>query len=260
MPNPQTPIYGLPYEDSADEPGETLDGGSAGTRPILARAVEAELARIDGDVGSNQTAIAVIQARLDALEAGTTQPGWTPIQNGTAVSAGTIDVDLTDGGRFVAGEFELVRLFMRYDLDATGTIGCRINNESSAIYNTGTRQLDAANPAGDLTAFPITQAGLGIDDLGFTTATSSWRIGQGATVSTNVLETTFFHMNANNFHSYISKSTRMSTSGTTHAIADHWGNLISAAAAVPSSLRLFLGSGATIFTQAWWWAEGYRLP
>lgn len=255
----QTPIYGFPIEQETDEPGFSLSGGQAGTEPILAELVETELARIEGDVQDTGSAITLVEARLDALEAGTTQAGWTPIQANVDTGA-SFDIDLTDGGRFAAGEFDLVRLFMKYDLNAVGTIGCRINNDSSAVYNFGTRQLDALNPSGDLTAFPITQAGLGVDDIVHATATSSWRIGQGGTVSTNVLDCTFFNMAGNVLHSYISKSTRMSTTPTTHATADHWGNLTAVLAAIPTSLRIFVGSGATSFSGATWWAEGYRVP
>jgi hypothetical protein len=250
---PETPIYSLPFEHSVDdEPGHTLDGGALGTEPILAEAVETELERIDTDLTDALT-------RLDLLEAGTSMVGWVPIKAGNNTGA-TFDIDLTDGGRFAVGAFDLLRLHMRYDLDATGVIGCRINGDTGAKYSFGTRQLDAANPSGDLTAFPISQAGLGIDDITHVSPTSSWRIGQGGTVSTNNLMATFFHTNGDNFIGYQAKSTRMSTSGTTHAIADHWGALTTAIGAAPSFLRLFLGGGATSFTNAWWWAEGYRLP
>lgn len=259
MPNPQTPIYGLPYEDSSDEPGETLDGGSAGTRPILARAVETELARIDGDIGVVNTDIATIEARLDALEAGTSQPGWTPIQDGANTGA-NFDIDLTDGGRFAIGAFELVRLFLRYDLDAAGSVAAQINADTSLVYAYGIRQLDAANPAANLTAFPISPAALGIDHLSAASAAAGWRIGLGATVSSNVLMATFFHMTAATLHSFLSESTRMSTSSTTMARAAHWGYLTSALAAAPSSLRISATDGATAFVNAWWWAEGYRVP
>jgi hypothetical protein len=256
---PQTPVFGLPFEEESDQPGITLTGGEFGTEDILAEAVETALLGLQTSIQNNTADIVTLTARVAALEAGTTIPGWTPIQAGSFTGA-TFDIDLTDGGRFPVGEFEMIRLHMRYDLDAVGTIGCRINGDTGAKYMFGTRQLDAANPSGDLTAFPITQAGLGIDDLAHSPATSSWRIGQGGTVSTNNLMATFFHTTGDNFIGYQAKSTRMSTSGTTHAIADHWGALVAAIGSAPSFLRLFLGSGATSFTNAWWWAEGYRLP
>lgn len=47
---PQTPIYGLPFEALADQPGHSLHGGTAGLDPILAEEVEEELSRVDGDI------------------------------------------------------------------------------------------------------------------------------------------------------------------------------------------------------------------
>lgn len=45
---PDTPIYALPFETNpTDAPGHSLHGGLVGTDPILAEAVETELARID---------------------------------------------------------------------------------------------------------------------------------------------------------------------------------------------------------------------
>lgn len=45
---PETPIYGLPFENPVgQQPGVTLHGGSPPSSPILAEAVEAELARIE---------------------------------------------------------------------------------------------------------------------------------------------------------------------------------------------------------------------
>lgn len=80
---PVTPIYNLPFEDpTQDEPGHTLDGGSLGTEPILAVAVEAELARIDGDVSTVQAAQAanVLNPPIAALRRSTNQsiPSGTP--------------------------------------------------------------------------------------------------------------------------------------------------------------------------------------
>lgn len=53
MTQPQTPIYGLPFEKfRGDEPGRTLNAGSTGTSPILAEQVEDELSRIDDDIAN----------------------------------------------------------------------------------------------------------------------------------------------------------------------------------------------------------------
>jgi hypothetical protein len=249
---PSTPTYGFPYEDPADQPGISITGGPLGTEDILAEAVEAEVERIDNTVTDHES-------RLTLLEAGTSMVGWVPVQAGSS-SGASFDIDLTDGGRFAVGEFALVRLHMRFDLDATGSVVARINNESASVYYFGQRTLDAVNPAADLTAFPISPAALGIDEMTFQSGLTTWRIGWGATVSTNNLVCTFFHMNGNNLHNFQSTSTRMSTSGTTHAQSEHWGALSSALSATPSTIRILPGSGATNIEQAWWWAEGYRVP
>jgi hypothetical protein len=253
---PQTPVFGLPFEEEPDQPGITLNGGEFGTEDILAEAVEAALLGLDASIQSNTADIATLEARVDALEAGTTIPGWTPIQSGNSTGA-SFDIDLTDGGRFAVGEFALVRLFMRYDLSALSGVNLQINADAGGnAYMWGMRQLDAANPAGDLTAFPISRTALGIDDLVHQTATGSWRIGLGSTVSTNNLVCTLFHMNGNVLHSFQATSNRQSTSATTHAEATAWGALTSLLSAVPSTLRLV----AANFVDAWWWAEGYRVP
>lgn len=47
---PNTPIYGLPFENPSEQPGITLHGGVPPSSPILAEEVEEELQRIDTDV------------------------------------------------------------------------------------------------------------------------------------------------------------------------------------------------------------------
>jgi hypothetical protein len=254
---PSTPTYGFPYEDPADQPGISITGGPLGTEDILAEAVEAEVERIDNTVTDHES-------RLALLEAGTSMVGWVPVQAGSS-SGASFDIDLTDGGRFSAGEFALVRLHMRFDLDTTGGVLARINNDTGGnVYVYGARTLDATNPADPIaissTPFNLTRAALGVDQLIHQDGVSAWQIGWGGTVSSNVLEAEFFHMNGNNLHAFMSRSVRQSTSATTHAESTHWGFLPSALSAAPSSIRILPGSGATNIEQAWWWAEGFRVP
>jgi hypothetical protein len=241
---PQTPVFGLPFEEEGDQPGITLNGGEFGTEVILAEAVETALLGLNASIQTNAADIATLTARVAALEAGTTIPGWTPIQAGSNTGA-SFSIDLTDGGRFAVGEFELVRLFMRFDLDAEGMVNVRINGDSSAVYRMGRLVYDAN--------------GL-LDDSGGFSALARWQIGHGATVSTNNLIATFFHMGANNLHNYQATSQRSSDSATTTRRGEFWGSLSSALAATPSSLFVFAADGATSFSNSWWWAEGYRLP
>lgn len=240
---PVTPVYSFPTPAPGEPPDVPVD------MQDLADAVETEVARIDVDVSDHGT-------RLAALEAGTSMVGWVPIQSGFN-SGATFNIDLTDDGRFTIGEFQNIRLHMRYELDDPGGVFMRINADTTAVYTWGMRVLDAANQ----TDAPVnmTRAAFGIDDLSHVNG-NSWRIGWGATVSNNNLICTIFHTNGNNLHSFQATSNRMSTSATTHAEATAWGNLTGALSATPSSLRMFTASGATSYTNAWWWAEGYRVP
>jgi hypothetical protein len=217
--------------------------------------VEEELSRVDNDVSD-------LQNRMALMEAGTSMLGWVPIQNGSNPGASFFDIDLTDGGRFPTGEFDLVRLHLRYDLDAVGGVYARINNDqgpSNSAYSWAQRTQDAENPATDITEFPITAARLGQDVLSDSPGAPSWRIGWGGTVSTNNLICEFFHMNGANMHSFQSMSNRQSTSPTTTAFSMNWGALVSGLSAAPSTIRMLAAGGAAEFAQAWWWVEGYRV-
>jgi hypothetical protein len=239
---PNTPIYAFPFErppfsGNPDEPGITLHGGSAGGNPILAEEVETEISRIDTDVADLQT-------RMAAMEAGTSMVGWVPVQDGSNTGA-SFDIDLTDGGRFAVGEFALVRLHMRHDLDADGYVNVRINNDTAAVYRNARLVHDSLG---------------NLDDSGHSAALNRWQLGPGGTNSTNNFVATFFHMNGNFLHGFQSHGMQPSNTDSVHRIAEHWGSLTAALSAAPSSLRIFATDGATSFSNSWWWAEGYRVP
>jgi hypothetical protein len=237
-----TPVYGFPFEVPGDRPGVSLSGGPTGDESdILAESVEAELERVD-------TAVADAQTRLDLLEAGTSMVGWVPVQSGNPGAVANFDVDLTDGGRFAAAEFELVRLHMRFQLDQLGSVRLRINAEGSgtSAYRTGSRGVDASDTDGiELLEHELV---------------GSFVLGWGSTSSTNNLTCTLFHMNGNFFHNYQSVSTRQSSFATSHTWTEHWGSLVETLSAEPSTLRVFTGHGATAFSNVWFWCEGYRVP
>jgi hypothetical protein len=236
---PSTPIYNLPTEHpDDDQPGISLHGGPLGTEPILAEAVETELERIDTDLADALN-------RLALLEAGTSLPGWTPIQSGTSGAVAEFDIDLTDGGRFGIGAFELIRLHMRHDLNADGYVNVRINNDTAAVYRNARLVHDSLG---------------NLDDSGHSSALNRWQLGPGGTNSTNNFTAIFFHMSGNFSHGFQSHGMQPSNTDSVHRIAEHWGSLTAALSAAPSTLRIFASDGATSFSNSWWWCEGYRLP
>lgn len=62
--DPTTEIYGWPYETINQAPGRTLNGGLSGADPILARAIEADVNRIET---ASVTSVAAVAADIDAL-------------------------------------------------------------------------------------------------------------------------------------------------------------------------------------------------
>ena len=249
-----TPVFNLPFEAPGDEPGHTLDGGEFGLDPILAEAVEAALLGLAASINTHTAQLAAVEQRLDDLEDGTSMVGWVPIVSGTSGAVASFDLDITAGGKFPVGHFALLRLHMRFDLSGTGVVNIRINNDSGTgdPYYFGMRATDFAN-AGES----------GVDILNHASQTS-WRVGYGATVSTNNLICEIFHTNAATLHNFQATSARMSQgSATTQAQATAVGALASNLSATPTSLRLlaFTTAGVAIsFAQAWYWLEGYRVP
>lgn len=111
---PQTPIYGLEFEAPSDLPGRTLTGENSS--PILAEQVETELDRIDGDVAAVQTDVNDLTTR-----------GWHDITpaGGTVINAATVfNVD--------SGLFDMIRVYLRGSMTATGLISLRVNNDATA--------------------------------------------------------------------------------------------------------------------------------
>ena len=242
---PTTPVYSLPFEAPGDQPGHTLDGGSSGTSPILAKAVENALLAQLSSIAALQGQVAALEGRVDALEDGTSGIGWIPIESGDLASVGEFTADLTDGGRFAVGEFALLEVNMRYGLDSAGYAFCQINSDgASSGYLHSSLAYDAEGNL-DLTE-PAVQSG-------------SWRIGQNSSANTGNLQFRIFHTNGQFAHSFQSVATRMSNSATSMRRSVHWGN-VSGLAAAPSSLRFLASAGATQFTSVRYWIAGYRVP
>lgn len=233
---PITPVYGFHFEDADDQPGISLTGGEAGTELILAEQVEDELQNIQGGVND-------IGDRVTEIEDNGIL-GWTYINHGTASGASFV-IDLTKGGAFGAGDFDLLRLHMRYDLDGIGWVGLRINSVAEGKYRDGGNLWEADGQLGE--AFFAVQA-------------DQWRVGFGSTNSNNTLICEIVHTNGDNFMGYQSNSARPSTDIDAHRYGNHWGVIRETIGAPPSSLRLAPLAGAAAFANAWFWVEGFRVP
>jgi hypothetical protein len=88
-----TTVYGLPYEAGTDEPGSSI---RAEAGPLLAEAVETELARIDAAVQAIQDAQDVLEQAVTGTVSVTPSTSYTPVWGGTAYR-GTQTVQLPPG-------------------------------------------------------------------------------------------------------------------------------------------------------------------
>lgn len=229
---------GFITENRSDLPGISLNGGLDGSGEKLAEQIQAKFIESDAR-------IAALTARVNALENGTGGIGWIPIQNQTS-SGASFTVDLTDGGRFPSPPlWNMVRVYMRFDLSEANMVLCRINGDDDAVYRSGSVMFDSQTPAN-------------IDPSNWhDPAAQSWRIAHGATVSTNNLEFTLFHTAANpGLLNFRCVSERQSDDSNVHRHTIASGSLTSAKTA--RSLQ-FIGYGPTTFVNAWWWAEGLRV-
>jgi len=114
---PQTPTYGLPFEHPRDDlPGYTLDGGPAGDQPILAEAVETELARLDNQISA-------LQAQIDALKS----RGWQDI----TPAGGVIIEENTTIQVPAADTYDMIRVYARGSLNGDGFLSMRINADNT---------------------------------------------------------------------------------------------------------------------------------
>lgn len=242
---PVTPTYSLPFEKNPEDlPGKTLHGGPAGTDPILAEAVETEIIRVDDNISD-------LDERLTAIETGHgpfQSASWRPIATGTTGSVDSFQIDLTDDGRFTTPpRWNLVRVYMRFDLNDSGggtaRVNMQINGDNSPSYNSGFITYDADGNL-DLTSH--------LSDGG------SWRIAHGATISTNNLILTLFHTASDpGLINFQCESARHSSGSNVHRRTFAWGALGSGGL-TPEFLSFETFGGADGFNNAWWWAEGAR--
>src|SRR5690554_7736615 len=174
---PQTPVYGLPFEAPGDLPGHTLDGGPVGDQPILAEAVEAELSRVDNDIAG------LVE---DIEEAAL---GWTPIGAGEQSNVSAFVIDVTAGGKYPAGTFSLMRLYLRGQMDGTAQwLSLNIN--------------DSLTEDSHRTSWLVYDAEGNLDENG-TEDRVAWRIAfWSGTLIANVAQVTLYATNIPSFVSY----------------------------------------------------------
>lgn len=228
---------GFITETRGDLPGVSLNGGLDGSGEKLAEQIQAKFIESDAR-------IAALTARVNALENGTGGIGWVPISHGV-IAADTFDIDLTADGKYASPPlWSMVRIGMRYDLDATGAVNLRINGDNDNVYRSGSTMVDAANNFDDENWFHDTA--------------TFWRIAHGSTISTNNLELVLFSMGHNpGLINFQCSSARQSSSATTYRHTLASGALLTGKTA--SHLQFLTGLGASTFVNAWWWAEGLRM-
>lgn len=119
---PQTPIYGLPFENPSDLPGHSVTGGPMGDQPILAEAVEDELARIDAQF------IPPTMQVFESSDVWTRPPGLRAVRvrviggGGKGGTAGSTDAgESTEGGGGGGGGYA-ESIISASNLNATETV------------------------------------------------------------------------------------------------------------------------------------------
>lgn len=176
--------------------------------------------------------------RFDGSSWGTAQRGWIPIGNGHVTDVFAWTLDLTDGGRFPPGTFHMMRVYLRGNLDSTGLISVRLNNDDTPGLHRGT--LLVRDGAGDLVEHDMRDS-------------SIWRIGHWATVTANTLklEMTLTHLPA--FVAFRSEGERQHSGVNNSRKSQAWGRLNSSL--LVDSLRFLTDSDG--YSSVYWWAEGY---
>lgn len=127
--NPTTEIYGWPYEDIDQAPGSTLNGGLSGADPILARAIEVDVNRIET---ASITSVAAVAAEIDALDARFTAIGAQRIAT-IDTGSGTNTTEFLN----IPQTFRDLAITWRGQSDGSGEIDAlavRCNGDSGSNY------------------------------------------------------------------------------------------------------------------------------
>jgi hypothetical protein len=221
----------LPHESlTGDEPTSTLNGGSAGTVPKLAVATQTALTSIRDDV----------QVVADAAAAAAL--GWTPIATDTETAAFTID--LTAGGTWPAGTFEMVHVYFRGATSVDGVrVNARVNADSTAALHLRTWEVRNLN------------GGAIIDSLaGNSGEVTSWPIAWWSSGLSCNAQMLIYNTDVSSILSMESSSYRASAGDTIRHRGVFHGHL--ASSRLLSSLQIFATTGS--ISSCRWWATGYR--
>jgi hypothetical protein len=222
----------LPHESlTGDEPTSTLNGGSAGTVPKLAVATQTALTSIRTDV----------QTVADAAAAAAL--GWTTIDTGTETAAFTID--LTAGGTWPAGTFEMVRVYFRGATSEDGVrVNARVNADSTAALHLRTWEVRNLN------------GGAIIDSLaGNSGEVTSWPFAWWSSGLSCNAQMLIYNTDVSSILSMEASSYRASSGDTIRHRGVFHGHL--ASARLLDSLQIFATTGS--ISSCRWWAEGLRL-
>lgn len=189
---PLTPVYGLPFEAPGDQPLHSLTGGSSGTEPILAEAVETELARIDSQLITLQSQIASL-----------------PQVIGQGVAT-----DTTNAGITIAvppGQYSQLRLTLWGHTQDMTQVSMRINGDSTTMYQYG-RITRRASDGGVVSTVHNASGTL-------------FLLGEWSTSSANNAVIDLFGVDGDSFISHQSRVARMSETNTDHRITESWGRI-----------------------------------
>lgn len=172
--------------------------------------------------------------------------GWTYIGHNNAGerNVGTVNIDVTADGKFPAGTFSMLRLYMRYDLNSAGEfVSLRLNGDTSGSnYFSGRTQYDAAG---------------NFVDAGYSNPLSRFVIGVGGTISTNNLICTLYNTHQNDLTSFRGTAVRQSDSATAHWIMFAHGRR---ATNIGPITELNLTVFGDQFVYMVWWLEGFKVP
>lgn len=229
---PQEATYGFWFEKAGELPGHSLRDapGSPSGEEVLAEQVADELARVEQE-------LADLRAELSR--------GWQFVASGVESSTGTFTVDVTAGGDYLAGTFDMFRLHLRGHLDGDGHPWLRINDNTSAIYLRGMTSWQADGTA-------IDWGGNAHED-----GATHWRLGQWSNLTSNVSTVQLYRTGASGLIGMQADTTRNSATASFHRTSRAWGRLNSALLLSSLTVGGTFG-GSSQFESCRWWLEGFR--
>ena len=218
---PSTTPYGFEFESLTDgEPTRTLNGGSAGTDPILAEQVNDEIQRVDSDLQELQEAVS---------------RGWEDITpaGGQVITDETV-IDIPPE------TYDMIRVTIRGSLDGEGYVSLRINNDSTPELHRRAWTVWQINDGSVATS--------GADD------TTVWRMARWSTAPNNIAWCTIYNTDVSSFLTMEGQGFRAAAGLATRERTEFYGAL--SATRLLSSLRFggFLANVDSVRV----WIEGHR--